>query len=448
MSRRALATAAWHVHPAPRGRAYRSLQRSQWLSRKELEQIQLTALNDVLAAAQGIPFYRERLDAASIGPRGVDSLADLAALPELERSEVQRAGITGMRRPGGIVIQRRTSGTTGQPVEVVWPLEMMAWVDGADRRSLDWLGVALGDRRLYIRGSASKGRLRRRLRALAFNSDRIAPAALEDAEYRRDAVDRVRRRPPAIVFGNTKSVDRFALALEGGPPVEAGIVVTTAGKLHPHYKGTIGAAFDCPVYERYGTLELGLISHPCREQGLQHVVAEVVLVEIVREDGTPAEPGEVGSVLITCLRNRAMPLIRYRLGDLGSLATHSCPCGRGLPVLESLVGRTNEMLARPDGGVVLPSVMVDELMAIAGPGLLEFKIVQQRDLTVEILVAQRDEPDPEECRRRLAASFDRLIGLPGGTVVTRVPDIPADRAEKLRVVVSHALDSVGRPLDS
>jgi hypothetical protein len=106
------------------------------------------------------------------------------------------------------------------------------------------------------------------------------------------------------------------------------------------------------------------------------------------------------------------------------------------------------MLARADGGVVLPYLMIDELMAAAGPGLLDFRIVQQRDLTVEILVAQRDEPDPEECRRRVAAAFDRLIGLPGGTVVTRVPDIPADRAEKLRVVVSDAVDFLGRPRES
>jgi phenylacetate-coenzyme A ligase PaaK-like adenylate-forming protein len=437
--RRLLATAAWHAHPAPRRGAYRYLQRSQWLPRRELEQVQLTALNNVLAAARDIPFYRERLDAASIGSEGLRSLAELASLPPLERADMQRLGVEGMRRPGGIVIRRRTSGTTGQPVEVVWPLEVMAWVDGADRRSLDWLGVGLGDRRLYVRGSTSSSRLRRRVRALAFNSDRIIPAALEDAEYRRAAVARVRRKPPAIVFGNVKSTDRLALAVEGGPPFEAGVVVTTAGKLHPNYRTMIERGFDCPVYERYGTLEIGLIAHPCREQGLQHVAAEVVLVEIVREDGAPAEPGEFGEVLVTCLRNRTMPLIRYRVGDLGALADDSCPCGRGLPVLKSLVGRTNEMLLRADGGVVLPYVMIDELMAVAGPGLLEFKIVQQRDLTVEILVAQRDDPAAEDCRRRLAASFDRLIGLPGGTVVTRVPDIPADRAEKLRVVVSHAL---------
>ena len=442
--RRALAIAAWHAHPAPRGRAYRFLQRSQWLSREELERVQLAALNDVLAAARRIPFYRERLEAASIGPEGVRSLEELASLPPLERADVQRLGIEGMRRPGGFVIRRQTSGTTGQPVEVVWPLEMMAWVDGADRRSLDWLGVGLGDRRLYVRGSTSSSRLSRRIRALAFNSDRVIPAALEDAEYRQAAVARVRRKPPAIVFGNVKSTDRLALAVEGDAPFEAGVVVTTAGKLHPHYREMIERGFDCPLYERYGTLEIGLIAHPCREQKRQHLAAEVVLVEVVREDGTPAEPGELGDVLVTCLRNRTMPLIRYRVGDLGSLAGDSCPCGRGLPVLESLVGRTNEMLARVDGGLVLPYVMVDELMAIAGPGLLEFKIVQQQDLTVEILVAQRDEPDPEDCRRRLAASFDRLIGLPGGTVVTRVPEIRADRAEKLRVVVSHALDSVDR----
>jgi phenylacetate-CoA ligase len=436
--RRALATSAWHVHPGPRGRAYRFLQRSQWLSPDELREIQLAALNGVLSAARAIPFYRERLENASVGPRGFSSLEDIAGLPPLERVDVQRLGLGGLRGRGVICLRRETSGSTGQPVEVRWSREMMAWVDAANRRSLEWLGVRPGDRRVIVRQPSST-RLRR-LRRIAFNSARIVPRAIFDPDYREGAIAALRRNPPKMVMGNTKSVHVLALALEGSAPIQAGAVVTGAGALHEHYRHAMERAFRCPVYNRYGAIETGQIAHPCGEAGLRHIPGEVLLLEVVREDGSPAAPGELGDVLVTCLRNRAMPLIRYRLGDLAALAEEPCPCGRGLPVLERLVGRTNEVLVRPDGGIVLAGAMVDELMAVAGPSLLEFKIVQQADLSVEILVVQRDDPDPEEVRRRLAAAFDELIGVPQGTVVKRVDELPADRAEKLQVIVSHALD--------
>jgi phenylacetate-CoA ligase len=444
MSRRTLARAAWHAHPARRGRAYRFLQRSQWLSRDELERIQLAALNDVLAAARTIPFHQARLEAASIGLEGVGSLSELAALPPLERTDVQREGIEGLRRRGGIVIRRETSGTTGEPVQVVWPFEMMAWVDAAERRSREWLGIELGDRPLYARAVSSGSWVRRRLLSPLSNSTRVNPGAFDEPGYREDVLARLEREPPALVVGNTKTVFTLARALEGRT-VQAKAVVTSASRLDGHYRSALEQVFRCPVYERYGTIETGLLSHPCRERGLQHVPAEAMLLEIVRDDGSPAPAGEVGHVLVTCLRNRTMPLIRYRLGDLAALAEAPCPCGRGLPVVERLVGRENDILVSAHGGIVLPHVVADEVLAAAQASLLEFKIRQAKDLRLEVLVVQRDIPEAEPGRRRLAESLDELIGLPGATVVERVSDIPAERAEKLRPIVSHAVRPEGAP---
>jgi phenylacetate-CoA ligase len=438
--RRALATATWHAHPAPRGRTYRFLQRSQWLSGEELERVQLAALNDVLAAARKIPFHRARLEEAAVGPRGVRSLEELAALPPLERADLQRLGIAGLRRPGRLVIHRRTSGSTGEPVETVWPLEMMAWVDAADRRSLEWLGIGLGDRRLYVRTPSDKSRALRRLKSALMNGSWVTARRLGEPRYREAVFAALEQRPPALVIGNAKSTATLAHAL-GARRIDAKAVVTSAGRLDEHYRAVVERVFHCPVFERYGTIELGLLSHPCREAGAQHLPAELILMEIVRDDGTPAAPGEVGDVLVTTLRNRTMPLIRYRLGDLAALAAGECSCGRGLPVLQRLVGRTNELLATADGRVLLPGVVVDTLMAIARDSLLEFKVVQQEDLSVEIRIVQRDVAHAAAHRRRLAEAFDGLIGVPGGTVVKRLPDIPADRAEKLLVITSHAVEA-------
>jgi phenylacetate-CoA ligase len=434
--RRAISRAAWHVHPAPRGRVYRYLQASQWLSPEELRRVQLDALNRVLDAARGIAFYRERLERASIGARGVSSLEELARLEPLERSELQQLGIDGLRGPGVVCLRRQTSGSTGQPVEVRWSREMMAWVDATNRRSLEWVGVDRGNRTLIVRASTSK---LRGVRSLVFNGARVFPGRLFEPEYRERAISAIKRRPPSLVLGNAKPTYTLALALEDVAPVKAGVVVTGAAALHEHYREAIERVFDCRAYNRYGAIETGQIAHPCREAGLRHLASETILLEVVREDGSPADPGELGEVLVTTLRNRAMPLLRYRLGDFAAVAADVCPCGRGLPVLERVIGRSNEVLVDARGQILVPDVVVDDLMEVAGSSLLEFKVVQARDLSVEVLVVQRDEPEAEDVQRRLAAAFDRLIGVPGKTVVTRVPDIPLARGEKLQVIVSHAV---------
>jgi hypothetical protein len=94
--------------------------------------------------------------------------------------------------------------------------------------------------------------------------------------------------------------------------------------------------------------------------------------------------------------------------------------------------------------ILIPDVVIDDLMEVAGSSLLEFKIVQAEDLSVEVLVVQRDEPDPADVRQRLTAAFDRLIGVPGKTVVTRVPELPLGHGEKLQVTVSHAVHGHAR----
>jgi phenylacetate-CoA ligase len=415
------------------------LERSQWLSGEELHRIQVAALNDVLAAAREIPFHRARLEAAGIGPAGVRSVDELAALPPLERTDLQRIGSDGLRRSGGIVIRRRTSGTTGEPVEVLWPLETMAWVDATERRSQEWLGVRMGDRRAYVQGRPWNRSVGRRLKRWSRNSVQFDLGQLDDPASRAALLDGLARQPPAMLVGNSPTIAKLAVELGEAHGIEPGIVVTSGAPLHEHYREQIERAFGCPIYERYGTIETGLVSHPCREGGLQHVPAESLIVEVVRDDGTWAPAGELGDVLVTCLRNRTMPLLRYRLGDTASLADAPCSCGRGLPVLERLAGRRLDGLLRPDGEIVLPETVVRSVLAAARTSLLEFKLVQDPDLSVELVVVQRDHPDPEAARRRLAHTFDELLGRPGATEVRRVPALPTERAEKLRVVVSHAI---------
>src|SRR5262249_20889196 len=134
--------------------------------------------------------------------------------------------------------------------------------------------------------------------------------------------------------------------------------------------------FGCPVFDRYGCREVSVIASECSAHTGLHVNAECLYLEIETADG-PADAGEIGSILVTDLLNRAMPLIRYRIGDLGAWAAGDCPCGRGLPRLAALHGRSTDFLVGSDGRLV-SGVFLATYVVANRPSLGQVQIRQDR----------------------------------------------------------------------
>jgi len=124
-------------------------------------------------------------------------------------------------------------------------------------------------------------------------------------------------------------------------------VITTAETLFDHMRETIEKAFDCPIYDYYGSREMGSFAAQCEEHGGYHISAENVVLEFTR-DGENVANGEKGEVIASSLRNYGMPFLRYQLGDVGVPSDELCVCGRGLPMMSSIEGRCVEYLARYD----------------------------------------------------------------------------------------------------
>jgi phenylacetate-CoA ligase len=152
-------------------------------------------------------------------------------------------------------------------------------------------------------------------------------------------------------------------------------VITTAMVLHSWQRRVIEEVFACPVTNRYGCEEVSLIACECeRHQGL-HVNADGVHVELLR-DGRPALPGEPGSVVVTDLSNRAMPILRYQVGDVAVWSDKRCGCGRGLPLLERLEGREADYVVTASGELI-SGISLTENFALRVPGVAQLQIVQE-----------------------------------------------------------------------
>ena len=161
----------------------------------------------------------------------------------------------------------------------------------------------------------------------------------------------------------------------GLSPPQPHAIVTSAEVLEPADRQVIEEVFGCPVFNRYGCREVGVIASECpAHQGL-HIAAEGLLIEIVHGND-PVRPGESGAILVTDLLNLGMPLIRYRIGDMGTWEEGPCPCGRGLPRLREVAGRVTDFLVGPDGRLV-SGVYLATYVVARRPSLGQVQILQE-----------------------------------------------------------------------
>lgn len=417
---------------------WRSLEESQWLAPTEIRALQARKLHDLLVHSWShIPFYRARMT-EGIG-RPEDAPAFLATLPFLTKSDV-RNNIDAMlwhQSPGGLY-PSCTGGSTGEPVQFFLDRRRQSFDQAARIRTHRWFGVNPGDRELYLWGSPIE---RNRTDALRSVRDRLFNQRLLDAfnmsdtridEYL-DALDRFR---PTSLFGYPSSIALLvAHARRRGRKLNGSAlraVFVTGEVCWPHDREAIEEFFGVPVADGYGSRDAGFIAHQC-DQGSMHITAENVIVEIV--DGDRVCPvGDPGEIVITHLDAYGMPMVRYRTSDHGRLLTGRCACGRGLPLMDVVSGRTTDFLRLPDGNVRHALSIIYPLRET--PGIRQFSIVQGEDYGVVVSVV-RDDPTGRITHETVARRLRPVIGGQVRLDVRLVDTIEPSASGKHRYVTSN-----------
>lgn len=424
-------------HPTVRLR--RALERSQWWTREEIERHQLGKLRAFLIeVGVRVPYYRRRFDENRFEPGSVISLADLARIPFLTK-EVIRANFEALRAEGasGLTLYN-TGGSTGEPLQFYIGTGRVTHDVAAKWRATRWFGVDVGDPEVVVWGSpielGAQDRLRE-LRDRLFRT-RLLPAFEMSASRLDEFVDRIEKVKPRMIFGYPSALALIAehARSRGRDLSRVGIRVAfvTAEQLYDHQRDAIAGGFGCAVANGYGGRDLGFAAHECPEGGL-HVTAEDVVVEIVDESGKVLPPGEKGEIVTTHLATGDFPFVRYRTGDVGTLSEGRCVCGRGLPLLEAVHGRTTDFVVASDGTVMHALAVIYAVRDL--PGIKNFKVIQE-DLghTRVLLVPENgfSHETEEKIRRRLAER------LGGGVRISmeKVDRIPVGASGKHQYVES------------
>jgi phenylacetate-CoA ligase len=419
------------------GQVLAFLEASQWRPYDELAELQRRKLRDALAWAGTSPTYREIWKTAPASRRASSVHPELDGLPIIDKEDL-RSRLSEFPVPGyrGRVLRIQTSGSTGKPTVFLRSGEQESWFWALRYRMWEWAGWRFGEPYVAINlnvRTAWKKRLQDAFLGctyLTYNVENI------DSE-------RIVRALEASGATHINAFGSTLLALAGfveahgvrAPRLRA--LTVTGDNLYQAQRDLIERAFGLQVTDYYGAGGEGVhLASQCERHDGYHVHMENAVVELITE-GRSSRPGEVGRVVVTQLDNRAMPLVRYDLGDVATAADgRACACGRSLPIgIESLSGRACDLIRVPGGGVLLP-----QFFFIGAFKKLErvrsYQVVQEREDRITVRIVPEDGCDRPTSERNVREEIERATKGALGVDFAWVQAIELSGLGKLRPVIS------------
>ena len=422
------------------------LEQSQWLPAGQLRDLQARRLRTLLEeVGRAVPYYRGLFAQLGFDPAGVRGVGDLQALPLLDKATI-RAHTEAMKHLQARGLARfNTGGSSGEPLIFFIGNERISHDVAAKWRATRWWGVDIGDPEMVVWGSpielGAQDRVRRWRDKLLRTE--LLPA-FEMSAGRLDAfVATIRARRPRMLFGYPSALSHIARHAQarGQRMDDLGIRVAfcTSERLYDDQRATISAVFGCPVANGYGGRDAGFIAHECPQGGM-HLTAEDIVVELLDAKGQPVPPGQPGEIVVTHLATRDFPFIRYRTGDVAVMDTRACACGRGLPMLKEIQGRSTDFVVAADGTVMHGLALIYILRDL--PGLQRFKIVQHSITHTQVLLHPEPGFDAAQHVPAIVQGFRRRLGEQVQVEVELCAELPAERSGKFRFVVSHVQGTI------
>lgn len=422
------------------------LESSQWLNNAQFQELRTRRLSELLCHAQSnVPYYTALFHSLGLSPKSSDPWAILHALPPLSK-ELIRKNFTDLRASNaGKTKVFSTTGSSGDPLRFELSNRRVSRDIAAKWRATRWWDVDIGDKEIVAWSSPIELNKQDRIKAIrdALLRTKLLPAIALEPERLDDFITEIRSFRPAMLFGYPSSLTLVAQrATDQGIDLShqgIKVVFVTAERLYPHQRKALEQVFGAKVANGYGGRDAGFIAHECPHGNL-HITAEDIIVEILDEQGNTVPNGTPGQVCITHLHTHEFPFIRYLNGDIATLSNARCPCGRTLPLLREVQGRTNDFLLAESGAKVHDVAFAMLLRDM--PGMRQFKIIQEDQHNVTLQLVTTPEFSKEKQHPLIQKSFQHFLGSNTVVDILHVEDIPPEPSGKYRYVVNRLATSV------
>lgn len=409
------------------------LAQTQYYSDEQLKQVQLELLQYLIRHAyETVPYYKKYMQEKGFDPRDIRSLEDIERFPIITKADLKREGAAFVSTKFKDKRMRtvHTGGTTGATLPIRRDLRSIQNEHAFVRRQFDWASVGMSEpiayltwrrvatvhdkERLYGYDAALK---ELHLSTINLSESNIEPFAEAMRKYKVVALNAY----PSAAYFMAKGL------LEKNKTFPLKAVLTTSETLEPSQRQVIEKAFQCRVFDYYGSAERVCYIHTC-EKGSYHILPEYGLTELI----PAAAPNEECSrVVATGFWNLAMPLIRYDIGDLVVPCQGSCSCGRAFPMVKRIIGREGTYIKTPSGRILgamaIEYILARVLYSMYKMPILEGQIIQEKENLIVLEFVAMDTFTPED--------ENRLLGLLREEIPSEM-EVSVRRIDKMRQTVS------------
>lgn len=421
---------------SPKISYWRILEKTQFYSIKQLEEIQWQRLQKIWDFIwKNNSFYKNRFIEAGLTFDSLKEPADISLLPILTKKDI-RSNTDSIISTGfskDKLQHFKTGGSTGKALDIYITEECSEQRNACARRHDRWTGWEVGEPVAAVWGNP---KLPVTVKEKIINTF-VQPYIYLDTMAVTDKsvlqfVDEWKKINPTLLFGHAHSIYVLAKYLK---KLEVDIlhptgIISTSMMLLPHERSFIEKVFDCKVTDRYGCEEVSLIGCECKNHDGMHMNIEHLFIEFIKDDGSIAKDNEEGNIIVTDLMNMAMPLIRYKVEDIGIRLERQCSCGCKLPLMGKVTGRVADFLIKKDGTRVSGISLIENTLTKL-VGIDQMQIIQNDLETFEINIVPGTRYS-RKIAKELKQYFNELFGDDVRIDIHEIKEIVPEKSGKFR----------------
>ncbi|MEE4198454.1 MAG: hypothetical protein V2I54_12480 [Bacteroidales bacterium] len=412
--------------------------RVQWFSYNEIMDYQEKKLNDLIQfISKNNDYY------SSIGLSQVKNTEDLKKMPfltkDIIRNEFDKLQTRNLN-PNRFR-KNSTSGSTGKATYYYSDMLKKQYSEACRLRGDSWTGWEPFEYKIVLWGAERdiKKNLKTKIRhsRFFFNTDLLSSFKMSNNDII-SYIHYINKKKPVFIIGYPSALDVLAqFIINHNFIVYSPKGIITGGEtLFETQRESIQKAFNCKVLNRYGGREVHHIANECEEQNGLHISSDHVILEVVDKEGNSCKPGELGEIVLTDLDNYVFPFIRYKIGDVGILEEKSkkCKCGRGLPLIRRVEGRTTDIVIGTNGNRI--SGIFFPLIRKKVKGVEEIQVVQEEYGKLEINVKRNSLYDNNKSSSEIINIIKNELGRDMIVNINYVSGINVTQTGKLQRVIS------------
>jgi len=415
------------------------MEKTQWLESGALAELQSRRLTEFMrTVSEQVPYYRRLFQKYALDPASFQEPADLSSLPFLDKAVI-RQHVCDLKSENAQRLEKsNTGGSTGEPLIFYLGSQRVGHDVAAKWRATRWWGVDIGDPEIVFWGSPIELGAQDFMRAAR---DRIFRTRLLSAfdlseETMHRYISLIQARKPRMLFGYPSVLAYVAQYAENNrlrlDCCGIKVIFVTSERLYDWQREVIERNYGSPVANGYGGRDAGFIAHECPAGGM-HITAEDIVVEIIDDQGGRLPNGQYGEVVVTHLASGDFPFIRYKTGDVAAVSDEICRCGRGLPLLCDVQGRSTDFIRAADGkllhGLALIYVVREQR------GIETFKIIQEDENQIRVMIVPNAAYE-EDAGKAIINGIKSRVGMDVSVDVEVRSSIEKEGSGKYRYVVS------------